>query len=347
MANAAFSIDPSRLTTFSVVRANDPSELDTRSRVSERFPEPSRIYKYRLRDRALWHGRFDEPIFTLAVRSAGPIVATYAQGSFETEVAIDGDEGDLFCFTMVKGGHVTMLQNGLAAAGTTSRGIAFRPGPGTRILMSDGSERANVFVKATELEAALEQVLDRRLSRPLAFVPGLDWSGGLSASLKGMLDFVMREFERTDGLADNPVALASATDLLMSLVLRGLPHNHSGEMAFGADHAVPAYVRRAEDYMRARCAEPIRMKDVAAAAGCSMRTLDAVFRRFRDTTPLRALHALRLGQVHAELSREGGGESVAAVARRYGFTNASRFGQAFRRRFGETPADVLRRASRS
>ena len=56
--------------------------------------------------------------------------------------------------------------------------------------------------------------------------------------------------------------------------------------------------------MRTNAAAPIRMEDVAAAACCSVRTLGSVFRRFRDTTPLAAFHAIRLEQVHAELNRE-------------------------------------------
>ena len=53
--------------------------------------------------------------------------------------------------------------------------------------------------------------------------PNLDWSSGLAASLKFQLDFVMHESQGSDGMASNPVALASMTDLLISLALRGAP----------------------------------------------------------------------------------------------------------------------------
>jgi AraC-like DNA-binding protein len=98
---------------------------------------------------------------------------------------------------------------------------------------------------------------------------------------------------------------------------------------------MPAYVRRAEDFMRAHCAEPIRITHVASAAGCSVRTLGAVFRHFRGRTPLAALYAARLEQMHAELSLGATGAPVGTVARCYGFTNSSRFIIAFRHRFGE------------
>jgi len=87
------------------------------------------------------------------------------------------------------------------------------------------------------------------------------------------------------------------------------------------------------------------MEQVAAAAGCSVRTLNAVFRHFRDTTPLAALHTIRLEQVRAELNHNVTGATIGEVARRFGFTNSGRFAAAYRRRFGESPAETARRGS--
>jgi transcriptional regulator GlxA family with amidase domain len=116
-------------------------------------------------------------------------------------------------------------------------------------------------------------------------------------------------------VADNPLALASLADLVVSLVLRGIPHNYLERLESGPFGAVPAYVRRAEEFMRANAAVPIRMEHAAAAAGCSVRTLDAVFRQFRETTPLATLHHIRLEQVHAELHHPIAGASIAEVSR--------------------------------
>ena len=333
------------LTTFSLVCASDPAELDARSRVSHRFAGTSRAYRYQLRDRALWRMRFDDPIFSRATRGAGAIVVSHGESRFATEVSIEG-EGDLFCFTTLLQGDLTVIERGKPAVGNAAHGLAFRPGQETGLVTSDDSLRTNVFIKVGEVEEALEHMLDTRLRKPLEFRPTLDWSGGLASSLKFQLDLVTHEFERPDGVADNAVALASTTDLLVALVLRGARHSHSDQLDLGADCAVPAYVHRAEEFMRVHGAEPLRIPDIAAAAGCSVRTLNAVFKRFRGRTPLAALHAIRLEQVHAELCRSAGDAPIGAVARRYGFTNASRFVAAFRRRFGEMPLDAVRRASR-
>src|SRR5271166_1170590 len=72
-----------------------------------------------------------------------------------------------------------------------------------------------------------------------------------------------------------------------------------------------------------------------------IRTLGAVFRQFRDSTPLAALHAIRLEQLHAELDRGATGVSIAEVARRYGFTNSGRLKVAYCHRFRETPKETV------
>jgi AraC-like DNA-binding protein len=338
-------IDPALLAMFDVVRAKDPEDLSGKFRVTERAAHSSRIYTYQLQDRALWRMRFEQPIFTLATRGAGSILASYADSSFATDVSVDGDQGGLYCFTAMLAGQMTLERKGMSTTATSRSGLVWRPGPGGRLLISDDNARTNVFFKATDLESALEHMLDEPLHQPLEFEPSLDWSTGLTASLKHQLDFVMQEFQREDGVPSSPVALASLTDLIVSLVLRGAAHNYTGRLVGTADRAIPAYVRRAEDFMRAHGAQPIRMAHVAAAAGCSLRTLTAVFKHFRGNTPLAALHAIRLDLAHAEFALGAGDAAVATVARRYGFTNTTRFGAAFRRRFGKTPTETARHAS--
>jgi hypothetical protein len=219
----ALEITAARLPTFTVVQATDPAELDTQSRVSERFPAPSRMYKYRLQDPALWRARFERPIFGLAIRKTDAILTSFAENRFATDIAIDGAADDYFGFAAMLAGRLTLVQTGQQASSTEGHGLAYRTGPGTRFLTGDDSRRATVFLKVADVTAALEHMLDARLRTPLAFRPDIDWSRGLAASLKGQFDIVLGEFRRPDGVADNAVALAAMTDLLAVLVLRAVP----------------------------------------------------------------------------------------------------------------------------
>ena len=321
-------------------------EFERRMRAGTPFPTSSRTYKYRLLDPALNHTRFDRPILSLAIRSAGAIIACHGGSHLATEVLHEGEDSAFIGFTTVLSGEMNVTEGNVSRRGTADTGLVFRLRHQTRMLTNDASARTHVSLKVTELESALEHMLDARLRRPLEFETEIDWRRGLAASLKWQLAFLMQEFERPDGVVGNAVALASMTDFLLTLALRAARSNYSEQLATGPATALPAYVRRAEEFMRLHCATPLRVADVAAAAGCSVRTLNAVFQRFRGQVPLAALHAIRLQQVHAELSRGADGDGIAVVARRYGFTHASRFSHAFQRRFGETPRDVHRRALR-
>lgn len=103
-------------------------------------------------------------------------------------------------------------------------------------------------------------------------------------------------------------------------------------------------VRRAVDYLHANASRDISIAEVAEAARLSPRGLHAAFRRELDVTPLDYLRGLRLDATFCELrtAEPGDGTTVAAVALRWGFSNAGRFASAYRTRFGETPAATLR-----
>jgi AraC-like DNA-binding protein len=335
------------LRTFDVIDVRDPGELDDLSSRASSPPFNYRgVWRYQLQDRGLMQVSFDRPITSITERRLGRMMISFAGDRFATQIDIGGDGIDAYCFTAMSRGQASLLQHGNETASSGTDGLVFRATPGTRILTSDVNARENLWIEALALEHALEGLLGNRLPERLAFKPGIDWTSGLAASLRGQIDFLMGEIKRQGGVADNPVALASLTDLVVSLALRAIPHNYLERLERGPFGAVPAYVRRAEEFMRANAAVPIRLEHVAAAAGCSVRTLNAVFRQFRDTTPLAAIHKVRLEQVHAELSHNATGASIGGVARRYGFTNPARFAAAYRRRFGESPGETARRGPR-
>jgi AraC-like DNA-binding protein len=332
-----------RIDTADAVRGD--GRAPTSSRVNQLLHSP--VWSYRLRDRDLKRVRFVNPVTWITQRRLGSMTISNGGDRFAAQIDVGGGGIDSYCFSAMLNGHARLVQSGTETTCAGANGIVFRATPGTRLLVSDSNARENLWIEAPTLHHSLESMLGDRLREPLAFKPKFNWTSGLAASLRGQIDFLMHEIKRHGGVGDNPVALASQTDLVMSLVLRGVPHNYLERLASGRFGAVPAYVRRAEDFMRANAAVPLRMEQVAAAAGCSVRTLGTVFRRFRDTTPLAALHAIRLDQVQVELKHAAMDRTAAEVARRYGFTNPRRFTAAYRRRFGEAPAETAKRGSHS
>ena len=338
-------VEPAALSTFSVINVVDPEVLlDPGSRGPPN--QNTQLRRYQLQDPGLKGVNFASPITSIAERRLGSMIIAHGADRFATMIEVGVEGIASYGFTALSYGRATLIQHGKETTSSGATGFVFRADPGGRILTSDVNARRTLWIDTAALEHALEGMLGNRLREHLAFKPAIDWTNGLAASLRGQIDFLMGEIKRQDGVADNPVALASLTDLMVSLVLRGVPHNYLERLGSGRFGAVPAYVRRADDFMRANAAVPIRMEQVAAAAGCSVRILNEVFREFRDTTPLAALHTIRLEQVRAELNHNVTGASIGEISRCYGFTNPGRFAAAYRRRFGESPADTVRRGSR-
>lgn len=124
----------------------------------------------------------------------------------------------------------------------------------------------------------------------------------------------------------------------------------------GDDVPVANRLRDAIRFIERHAAERPSVPTIAAACGLSQRGLQDVFARTLDTTPHRFLRDHRLDRVREELLRADrngplapadcplASSGIAAIARRWGFTNPGRFAETYRDRFGEDPA-VTKRAS--
>jgi AraC-like DNA-binding protein len=107
-------------------------------------------------------------------------------------------------------------------------------------------------------------------------------------------------------------------------------------------------LRRAIRFVHDHAGEPIEVADIAAGADLSERGLQDLFRRRLAVTPMRYLREVRLDRVHLELVAPGGGvRTVRDVAHRWQFAHLGRFAEYYRRRFGESPNESVRRTRRA
>lgn len=329
---------------LAIIEVRDGAELDERSRISRRLPRPNDAHAYRLRDPALRRTAARTLLTRHAIHQAGDLQVSRVADLFGMRIDIRDPGIGYHCFSLLHAGGLALSIPGARAPMEAGREVGAVHGGsgGTHALTLDGTVRTNLWIATPRLEAALAARLDEDLRAPLAFAPRLDWAGGAGPGLRRLVLHLAEEIARPGGIASNPLALASFTDLFIHTVLDGLPHNHGERLARRRDAAVPRHLRRAEEYMRAHAGEPLRMEQVAAASGCGVRALQLAFRRFRDATPHAALTTMRLDAARREILRDV--EPVSAVARRFGFTNAGRFAAAYLRRFGETPAATRRGA---
>ncbi len=102
----------------------------------------------------------------------------------------------------------------------------------------------------------------------------------------------------------------------------------------------------ADAWLKQNLARPLTIADVCEALRTSERSLHAAFRERLGTTPKLRLKVLRLEAARRELLGEEPGTRVTDVALNSGFLHFGWFAHDYRRCYGETPSQTLRRGTR-
>jgi AraC-like DNA-binding protein len=112
----------------------------------------------------------------------------------------------------------------------------------------------------------------------------------------------------------------------------------------GPGRVGPAALRRAVAFIDANADRAISLSDLAAAAGTGSRALQYAFRRHHGTTPLGYARRARLDRAHQALQAAdpARGDTVAAIAARWGFAKPDRFAVYYRDAYGTYPSHTLR-----
>lgn len=180
-------------------------------------------------------------------------------------------------------------------------------------------------------------------SLPLAFDPAVDFTTPkgrlLRKTLLGLLEAI------DEGLMDavNPLVAAQAGELLLTQILTHMPNPVADWTTMPTPpRPVPFYVKRARNYIHDHADRPVSVSDLAQAAGCAYRTLQAGFQDAFDMSPMDYLRAVRLTHVRTALKMAETGTTISQVAQAWGFSHMGRFARDYQRQFGEFPSDTLR-----
>jgi AraC-like DNA-binding protein len=255
------------------------------------------------------------------------------------------DPGELSCFYLLQipttGGASVRCGSETALA---SPDVATLLSPALGVVMdwSADCEKILVQIDRGRVEAALEATLGRKLGRPLDFDVAFPRDGTRERIIR-LIQFIREDVDCEAGVLTRGIAGSQVTETLIAALLRGQRHTYSLALEAPTPAIAPRHVKRAEAFMRENMARAISLAEIAEAAGVSIRALQEGFRRFRDTTPLETLRALRLEGARADLDAGRPGDGVTTIALRWGFAHLGRFAQAYQTRYGEPPSDTLRR----
>lgn len=219
------------------------------------------------------------------------------------------------------------------------------PAKPLHIRVHKGCDQIIVQIERSLLERYCGQQLGRDLSRPVEFSPEMALATPQIEPWCRLIELLLSKATHENGMLESPAARSHLEQMLVSALLFGQLNSHSDELRRPSPPVVPYYVRRAEEYIQAHAGEHIGIAEIAEYAGVSIRALYTGFKNFRSTSPMALLKSIRLQQVRTELlNAVSPADTVTTAATRWGFVHLGHFTTAYKRKFGETPSQTLRRS---
>lgn len=286
------------------------------------------------------HGNEEDFKFTSAKSSVGPLTFSGFQHSMGATVTVGDDRASFIAFR-VSGGSYEVARDGQVLQ--VGRG-------GTALLPPHGP----LAIRWTNVEVAAVGLDSARLRESAADLTGQDGQDVTFDLSQPVTSAAERRWWQTVGYADQvlrrstagagPLLRAEVSRLLTAAALETFPNTAPASRPVRLTFPGRPWLRRALTFIDDHADQDLRLSDIAAAARVSPRALQAGFRAHLGITPLDHLRGVRLELAHQDL-RAGSaeaGDTVGAIADRWGFSHHGRFAAAYAQRYGRHPRETLR-----
>lgn len=224
-------------------------------------------------------------------------------------------------------------------------GQAFLLPPGCRFERQEFDDRGasvSVMFDGAAVRGRLADRLGRELDQPLVFKPEV--VAGRNPLL-AMLVSIDRALE--SGLAaPGDAAIDAMQRAFLDLLLDLQPHSYSRALSSGEHGRKSLRIEIVRAIVARDPSAKHSVKDLADAAECSVRSLQATFAEQCATSPIEYVRRLRLELARNRLLDQTCDDPIASIATDFGFASASRFAVEYRRRYGETPSQTRTERSR-
>jgi AraC-like DNA-binding protein len=276
---------------------------------------------------------------------AGPITLGHLHVAYEADLVVHASAPRILV-AMPRRAGTGVRMGARSFVATPSTAAVIQPGrPATMLCPHDGASLV-VGIEQQALVVHLSRLLGRALDRPLVFDPVLHLGGSAATRWKLAVEILEGELSERTSLLRCGIGSSQLEEFLMSSLLYGQRSTYTEVLSQPASPERRA-VTTARDFIEANLPDRLTLGAVAAAAGVSVRTLQASFRSELRTTPTSYIRSRRLDRAHGDLSDPGSpAATVTDVATRWGITHLGRFAADYRTRYGETPSQTLRRQRR-
>ncbi|MCJ8505523.1 helix-turn-helix domain-containing protein [Kocuria flava] len=282
-----------------------------------------------------------DPGFSYRLARAGDDQVTVSQVQLGGAMSFWGDTA-VFMVSDVRGSRYdwqTRQESGSAAAGSP---ILFRPGHPALVVAQD--LRANVSYLPVPLVQDVADTL-YGTTDPVRFASSAPGSPGLGRCWSALAR-TATETAATPAF-DEPLVRANLIRHLAVGMLECFPLIGDTDARDRSMDAQSRRYRAAVQFIDDYASLPITVEDAARAADTTTAALTRAFRanHSQGLTPAQYLRRTRLDAAHRDLlyGHPSAGDTVAAIAARWGFAHPGRFAAAYRAVYGITPRVTLER----
>jgi len=255
--------------------------------------------------------------------------------------------GRYFAVHMPMNGRAVGTINGTDFEANPIHALVTNPDDKLAMRFDHDSPQLIIRIEQEVLERYVMRLIGRTLSHRLAFAPHFDLTTDAANRWNGAIQLLHTEVYYTDSLVHSGRGIGPLEELVMSSLLLVQESTYESLLGATATTARPGRrpVRHALDYMEHHLSEPITMSDLAAHTGASVRSIQQGFRDELGATPMAWLRDRRLERARQELidADPSDGVTVTGVAEHWGFNHLGGFAVLYRKRWGESPSETLRR----
>ncbi|WP_432989621.1 AraC family transcriptional regulator [Dactylosporangium sp. CA-233914] len=253
--------------------------------------------------------------------------------------------GPYYAVHMPTNGRAVGTINGHGIEANTVMALVTNPQDRMQVRLDHDSPQLIVHIRQDALDRHLMRLIGRVLSHPVGFEPTFDLTTAPAMRWNGAIQLLHTEVFYEGSLAHKGQGIGSLEEFIMSSLLLVQPSNYHSLLAVAPTRPGRRAVRNALDYIEAHLSEPITMSDLAEHTGGSIRSIQQGFRDELGCTPMAYLRDRRLERAHQELidADPAAGITVTDVAQHWGFNHLGSFAVLYRKRWGESPSETLRR----
>lgn len=272
------------------------------------------------------------------------VTMAYLDYAAPTDVWVDR-AADAYTVHMTSSGQSHVYLENETHTLTPFFALVVSPGMSYRLHFEQDSPQLIIRIERAAMQRQLSRMLGKSLPAPIVFEPVGDLTTDSASRWHGAIQILSAEVMQPRSLIQRGIGAGALEELIISTLLYVQRHTYSDPLLGEPARSGRAAVRRSIEYIEAHLAEPITLRDLAEHSGLSTRSIQAGFREDLDTTPVAFIRDRRLDKVRSTLmeAMPHDGVSVTLAAQRWGFQHLGNFSVLYRRRFGETPSQTLRR----